>query len=116
MAGRAILVAMIGIWLMIAPAIIPHDSVMENHNRIMGPLIFSISIISISEVTRNLRWLNCILAIWIFIYPMAFKVMNVLPAINYLVAGLVILYLSVKKGKTTKTFGGGWNAIFKRDN
>lgn len=64
-----ILNALLGIWLMAAPAALHYAGVASVNDRIVGPVATECAIIAISEVTRPVRWGNVALGLWLVIAP-----------------------------------------------
>ncbi len=64
-----LLSAAAGIWLMTAPAVLRYSNPAQTNDRIIGPIVASISIIAIWQVTRAIRWLNLPLGAWLILAP-----------------------------------------------
>ncbi len=104
--------AAFGIWLMAAPAVLGYSGAAQANDRIVGPLVASCAIIAWWQITRGLRWLNVLLGAWLLLAPWVLGYQQSSTAINSMIAGAVIVALSLVKGKTDKPFGGGWRALF----
>lgn len=107
-----VVTSILGLWLMIAPDLLNYSKMIANNNHIVGPLIITFSIISMSECTRNVRMLNLPLGAWLLLGPWILGYENDTAfAIDYS-AGVIILLLTFVKQKRKYKFGGGWPAIW----
>src|SRR5688500_7976224 len=61
--------AVIGIWLMTAPAVLDYGGAARTTDRIVGPLVASIAVIAVWEVLRPARWAVLPLAAALVIAP-----------------------------------------------
>ena len=107
-----LLTALAGIWLMASPALLDYADPARANDRIIGPVVASMAIIAIWEVTRPVRWVNVILGAWLLIAPWLLG--HAADARwNSLAAGAFILTLSLVKGSRTHACGGGWSSLWK---
>jgi peptidoglycan/LPS O-acetylase OafA/YrhL len=107
--------AVLGIWLMVAPAVFDFDKNISDNAHIVGPLVASFATIAIWECTRNVRWIVLPLAVWLFAAPVVIGYNNDQALMNdYIVAILLILLCLVKPGRQHR-FGGGWPSIWRPD-
>jgi hypothetical protein len=102
----------LGVWLMSAPGLFGFAKTISNNGHIIGPLIVSFSIISFSECTRNARWLNLPLAMWLLFSPWILAYDNWTAFASDYAVGILILFLSIVKQERKKSFGGGWPVIW----
>lgn len=105
--------AALGIWLMVAPAVLGYSGAAQTNDRILGPLITSCAIIAWWEITRGLRWINVLLGFWLLVAPWLLGYGTSLAGINSMITGALLAGLSFVKGKTDKRFGGGWRALWQ---
>lgn len=110
-----IMMTLLGIWLMIAPAAFGLVKKIADNDRIIGPLIASFSIIAIWECTRNVRFVNIPLAIWLLLAPWIFDYRNVTGTLNDCAVAILIIALCFVKPARKHRFGGGWPAIWKKN-
>lgn|SRR5688500_4133006 len=108
-----LLTALIGIWLMASPAVLSYADLARANDRIIGPIVASMAMIAIWEISRPLRWVNVILGAWLLIAPWLLGY-RLDARWNSLAAGALILAFSLVKGKRTHKVGGGWSALWKR--
>ena len=98
--------AAIGIWIMISPDVFGFSGGVADSNHFVGALIFSFSIISMSEVVRIGRFINILCAIWLIIALWIFKSPgNMVIWVQAGVAGLLIL-ITFRKGIIKDKYGG----------
>ena len=103
----------LGLWLMVAPAILGFDKTIATNDQIVGPVVATFAIIAIWEATRVVRLYNLPLGLWLLLAPWVLGYDNTTAIINdMVVGGLIILFASIK-GNITQRFGGGWSAIWK---
>ena len=106
--------ALLGIWLMAAPAVLGYGGLAENNDHIVGPLVASFGITAWWQITRGLRWMNVLLGAWLLVSPWVLRYDQAAPLINSLLAGALIAGLSLIQGKLSKPFGGGWRVLLRR--
>lgn len=105
-------VAIVGIWLMVAPDALGYGgSALVNH-RIVGPTLATMAICAIWEVLRGLRWVNVVCGAWLLISPWVLMVESDAARMNSMVCGALCVALSLSKGKQKQQYGGGWRALF----
>ena len=103
----------LGIWMMVAPAMFDYDKNIANNAHIVGPLIATFSMIALWECTRNARLLNLPVAIWMLASPVFINYGNDSALMHdYAIAILIIFLLLVKPARTHR-FGGGWPSIWR---
>ena len=107
--------AVLGIWLMIAPELLDVEKNISDNAHIVGPLIASFSIIAIWECTRNVRLLNLPIAVWLLAAPVVLQYQNDAALMNDYAVAIAIIFLSVVKPKRKYRFGGGWPSIWQTD-
>jgi hypothetical protein len=104
--------ALAGIWLMMSPAVLEYADPGRANDRIIGPIVASLAIIAMWEISRPLRWVNVFLGSWLLIAPwlLAYPPGE---RWNSLATGVVVLGFSLVKGNRTHEFGGGWSSLWK---
>lgn len=104
---------LLGVWLMVAPAVFGFGKNISDNDHIIGPLIATFSIIAIWECTRNVRMFNLPLVLWLFLAPWILDYDNNTALFNDYAVALAVLLLSFVPQKRENRFGGGWPAIWK---
>ena len=105
--------AALGLWLMVAPALITtYSEQASTNNRIIGPLVFTFAVVSLWEITRSVRFGNTLLGAWLVIACLLLDYQGLALASN-LVSGILILGLSLVRGEhRPERFGGGWMSLW----
>ena len=107
--------AALGIWLMIAPAILTYGDPAQNNDRIFGPVIATFAIISWWEATRNVRWANFLPGAWLLLAPWVLGYDATAPVVNSMIVGVLVIGLSLVRGTVEQRYGGGWRSLLKSD-
>jgi hypothetical protein len=100
----------IGVWLVAAPAALGYDDPAMTMDRILGPIVVSAAIVALSEVTREVRWLEAVVGLvllvspWLLGYP-------VIPAVHSLAAGVLLIGFGATRGRVSHRFAGGWSSL-----
>ena len=106
--------ALIGLWLMLAPAILGYGGVAADSVYIAGPVIATFSITALWECTRGLRKWNYVPAVWLLMAPWILGYHDIREALwNDSLCGLLVIFLSSIRGKMHRTFAGGWASLWK---
>ncbi|GBE18668.1 UDP-glucose 4-epimerase [archaeon BMS3Abin16] len=102
--------AVLGVWLMAAPAVFKSMGWAAHSNHLLGALVVTVSIIAFAEVVRPLRFINIGLAIGIILAPWLAGGGTLPSSLNALFVGLLIIVLSIPPGKIKNTYGS-WNSL-----
>ena len=102
--------AVLGAWLMVAPAVFLPQGRAAHSDHILGALVVTIAIIAAAEVTRAARFINIALALGIIVLPWLLGGATLASGINDLVIGLFIIVLSIPLGKIKNTYES-WNPL-----
>jgi hypothetical protein len=108
-----IVMAIMGVWLMVAPGVFNYSKTMADNAHIVGPLIATCSIIATSECTRNVRLFNLPLAVWLLAAPVVIGFDSDTALMNDYAVAIVIIFLFIVKPKRKHRFGGGWPALWR---
>lgn len=107
-----IIVALLGVWLMAAPAVLGYAGAAATSDRIAGPIAASIAIIAMSHVMRPLRRVNTLIGVWVALAPLILDHGG--PAtVNAVVVGAAIVALSLFGPDYEDEFAGGWSSLWK---
>ncbi|RIV22405.1 vitamin K epoxide reductase [Fibrisoma montanum] len=110
-----ILNALLGLWLIVSPAVLQVDTNIADNAHIVGPIIVTVSVIAISDSVRNVRLVNTLCGGWLLIAPWVMGYNNLPATINDLVVGSLTIGLSLVRGHVGHQFGGGWRSLFQDD-
>ncbi|WP_299824274.1 SPW repeat protein [uncultured Pontibacter sp.] len=102
----------LGIWLMSSPAILGLEGTPASNAHIVGPVVASFALISWWEATRVVRLYNLPLGAWLVLAPWVLGYTASAAIANDMVIGILIMGLSLVKGKIDNTYGGGWRAVW----
>lgn len=109
-----VIVALLGIWLMVAPSVFDFSKKISDNAHIAGPLIASFATIAIWECTRNVRFFNVPLALWLLAAPWVLIYDDSTAIISDYAVSVLVLTLTFIRRKRKYRFGGGWSAIWKQ--
>lgn len=107
--------AVLGLWLLAAPALLGYGGTASDSDRIVGPIVYAIAFISLAGVARSLLRLNLLPALWLIVSPWAFS-FDLTPLLNSLVVGAAIgglALLALIPSTAPDHFGGGWAALVR---
>lgn len=105
--------AVLGIWLMISPAVLQGGVKAEDNNHITGPVIATFAIIALWEATHNIRLWNVPLGVWLVVAPFILGYETGASIINSILTGILIVVISLKKGTIKGKYAGGWKVLWK---
>ena len=105
-----------GLWMMVAPDLLGFGQRASDNGHIIGPLIISFTVISLSESTRNVKWLNLLLGAWLIFAPWILGYDEMAPFVSDYAVGLMNLILVLVKSSRKHSFAGGWPVIWKGRN
>lgn len=104
--------ALVGLWLMASPVVLGYFGPARINDRVCGPLIATFAIIALWEVTREVRWLNVLLAFWLMLAPLLLHYPTWTPVVNSLACAAVLVVAAVAPGSKTGRYAGGWKSLF----
>lgn len=102
---------LLGLWLIVSPALLDMSETASNTFRIVGPLVISFATIAIWEATREVRWANVPLGAWLLVAPWLFGY-GTAALITSLLVGVLLIAFALVRGEVESEFGGGWSALF----
>lgn len=107
-----LLVIALGVWLMAAPDVMGYEGPERTVDHIVGPLVVSMAIIAMAEVTRSARWVNVALGLWLMLAPVLLRYEPLhIGARSALVGGAILLLSSFRWPERERT-GGGWRRVW----
>lgn len=98
--------AALGLWLMLAPAVLGTRGAAAGSDRVAGALIVTVSIIAMAEVVRAGRLLNVLLGLWTFAAPWLLAGAPATARWSNAAAGLLLVALSLPRGSVRERYAG----------
>ena len=111
----AIINIILGLWVMLAPALLGIAKPAADFNYITGPIVLSCAIIAIWEVNRSARYINMVAGIALALSPVVLETGSEMASWSNALAGLLIAISSWFKGRIKGRYGGGWKSLFVKD-
>ncbi len=106
----------LGIWLLIAPDVFGYGNPASSVERIIGPIVIVVAALAIRGVTRPVRHLNIATGLALLIAPWVFTYMSIPAIANIALVGMAVLGLAFVRGRVPHRYGGGWSALWAREN
>ncbi len=101
--------AVLGVWLMVAPAMLGYAGSAAVNQRVVGPVVLGASFVAIWPLMRPLRRIEFVAGVWLVVSSPFFG--SAAPKINGVAVGLMLVALSSLGGATGERFGGGWSSL-----
>lgn len=102
---RLLIVAGTGAWLMFAPDVFGSTGNASDSDRLTGALIVTFALIAVAEVGRAVRLLNILFGLWLLVVPWVLNYSLTGAAWNDVVAGIVVVGLSIPRGRVHGHYG-----------
>lgn len=93
------LMVAVGIWVMAAPGVLGYAGTMADNSHLVGALIVTFAIISMSEVARPLRFLHILFGLWLMAAPWILGTEQNIIIWNGVLSGVVLIPLTFHRGK-----------------
>ena len=103
--GHLLVAAGLGAWLMFAPDFFGTSGATSNNDRLIGALVVTFALIAIAEVARAVRFLNIVSGAWLLIAPWVLGGGVTGARWNDVVAGILIILLSLPRGEIRGNYG-----------
>jgi len=100
--------AALGLWLMFSPAVFGSEGTAADSDHLVGPLVFTVAVISMAEVVRVGRFVNILLGLWIVVSVWILEGVTAGSRWSDLVVGVLLMALSLPRGPVKERYGG-WN-------
>lgn len=107
-----VLNAILGVWLMAAPAVLGYGDPAQAVDRILGPIAASFAVIAMGEATRPVRHMNTLIGVLLLLAPWVLGYPANVTA-NSMVVGALMIALSRVRGDVKERFGGGWSRLWR---
>lgn len=98
------LCALLGLWLMLSPSFYNTQFGVANCDHVTGAFVIVCSVVSMAEVIRSGRFLNCFFALSLFISPWVLTGGNAFSAWNDHLVGIALILLSLPQGRIREHF------------
>lgn len=110
-----ILNIILGLAVMVAPALFDYNQALANNNHIVGPLIITFAVIALWDINRQVRLANVVTGGWLIIAAFIFSAPATLYLILQAIAGALIIAFALVKGKEAHQYGGGWRSLWQKN-
>ena len=101
--------ALLGIWLMFSRLVFGTVPPLADSDHLVGALVFTIAVIAMAEVGRALRFINILFGLWLVAAPWLLAGGGATAASAGVVAGLVLIALSLPRGPRSREHYGSWD-------
>ncbi len=102
----------LGLWMMAAPSVFGSSGTDAHSDHLLGALIVTISVISLADVGRAMRYLNVILAAGVIAAPWVVSGASATSRWNDVFAGVLVVLLSVRRGPVHERYGT-WERLIR---
>ncbi len=102
---------LLGVWLMIAPAVLHSGDRAAINDRSVGPVAAAVGLVAMHEVLRPLRRINYVTGSWLLLAPWVLGY-GTAAVVNSMVVGVVLIGLASFRGRLGQRTGGGWSALW----
>ena len=99
----------VGAWLMLSRLVVSTGAAMANNNHLIGALVITVAVCAMAEVARPLRFINVPLGLWLMTAPWLLPDKTYAAAWNDVVSGLIIIALSLPRGRRSAEHYGAWD-------
>jgi hypothetical protein len=97
--------ALLGIWLMFAPAVFQSQGAAANNDYLVGALVITFAVIGMGEITRIARWLNLLFGAWLIVAPWVLTGSVTGSRWNNAIVGVLLIGLTIPRGQVKERFG-----------
>jgi hypothetical protein len=100
--------AVLGLWVMIAPAVWENVGASANNDHMLGALIVTFAVIGFSEAGRAARFVLVPLGLWVVFAPNLLGGVTTASYWNDMAVGAAVIVLSFRRGRIAEDYGA-WN-------
>lgn len=101
---------LLGMWLVASPNLFNSKGGAADSDQLLGALVVVIAVTALAEVARPVRFLNIVLALGILVAPWFLGGASLLARLNDVIAGALLIGLSLPRGSVRNRYGG-WNPL-----
>ena len=112
MPWNPLLAALVGVWLMFAPAALGSSGMAAHSDHLVGALIVTVAVISLADVGRATRFLNLFLGAWVAAAPWLLGGATGASTWSDVVAGALVILLSFPRGPVGERYGS-WERFIR---
>jgi hypothetical protein len=94
---------------MASPRLTDYGRPLAASDWIVGPLISSVGLIAAWEITRAVRWVNVVLAVWVALSPFLLGQLDAVA--SHVISGFLVGLLSLTRGRLGHSYAGGWRSL-----
>lgn len=95
----------LGIWLMLAPARFASIAPAAHSDHLVGALVVTVAVIALADVGRTVRFVNVLFGLWLMLSSWVLAGATAASRWNDVVAGGLVLFLSLPRGKIGESYG-----------
>lgn len=103
----------LGVWLLVSPAILGSSPAVAVVERIAGPVAIAVAVLAVRDVTRAARMANIITGLFLLIAVPTARGVSTLDFVNALVVGWLLIVFAIPRGVIHRHVDGGWWAILQ---
>jgi hypothetical protein len=107
-----ILQAIVGVWLMARPNVLPFNIESADCDHWMGAIIVTVAAVATAEVTRTVRFVNVIAGVIVFILTLIFSSGSTAILISGIASAVLLIIVSIPKGVIVERYAS-WNRFIK---
>jgi hypothetical protein len=97
--------AVLGVWLMFAPAVFGTQGRAADSDHVVGALVITVSVIVMAEVARAGRVINILFGAWIIAAPWLLSDVAAGAKWIAMIVGIVLILLNVPLGSVRERYG-----------
>lgn len=101
--------AVLGLWLIFSRLTFGTEGTLADSDHLVGALIITVSIISMAEVARPLRFINALFGVWLVVAPWILSGGQIGGEISTTLIGIVLIGLSLPRGRRSNEHYGQWD-------
>jgi hypothetical protein len=95
----------IGIWLMCTRLIFGTEGAMAGSDHVIGALVVTVSMTSLAEIARSVRYLNVIFGVALITVPWVLDGGSLLADLASVATGIALVLLSIPRGQIRNSCG-----------
>ena len=104
--------AIVGVWLMVRPSILPFNIESANCDHWMGAIIVTVAAVAAAEVTRTARFVNVIAGVMVLILTLVFSSESTAVLISGIASSVILIIASIPRGVIIERYAS-WNRLIK---